>query len=99
MSIQESCPFYDYPHNKCYLSRIIPNEDTRNQKCRSDINWKTCEEYLSANQRVTMSQLFKTTQENLLDNILTKIRNARHDIFISGIDMNTYGGAVIVNQV
>ena len=28
-----SCPLYDHPSNKCYLSETTPSSGTRDQKC------------------------------------------------------------------
>ena len=40
-----SCPFYDHPSGRCYLSEGMPESGTREQKCKSDKNCKTCGNY------------------------------------------------------
>ena len=44
-SVPGSCPFYDHPSDKCYLAETTPSSGTRDQKCKSDSNCKTCGNY------------------------------------------------------
>jgi len=44
-TVPGSCPFYDHPSNKCYLSETTPAGGTRDQKCMSESNCKTCGNY------------------------------------------------------
>jgi len=39
------CPHYDEPSGRCYLSEGLPSSGTRDQKCKSDTNCKTCGNY------------------------------------------------------
>ena len=39
------CPFYDQAFDKCYLSETTPSSGTRDQKCKSDRNCKSCGNY------------------------------------------------------
>jgi len=36
------CPHYDEPSGCCYLTERMPENSTRDQKCRSDRNCKNC---------------------------------------------------------
>jgi len=44
-AVPGSCPFYDHPSGKCYLSETTPASGTRDQKCNSDSRCKTCGNY------------------------------------------------------
>ena len=39
------CPFYDHPSGKCYLTESLPDTSTRDYKCKSESNCKTCGNY------------------------------------------------------
>ena len=39
------CPFYCQSSNRCYLSEGTPDSGTRDYKCKSDYNCKTCGNY------------------------------------------------------
>ena len=36
------CPHYDEPSGCCYLTEKMPENSTRDQKCKSDSNCKHC---------------------------------------------------------
>jgi hypothetical protein len=44
-AVPGSCPFYDHPSDKCYLSETTPASGTRDQQCKSDTRCKTCGNY------------------------------------------------------
>jgi hypothetical protein len=44
-NIKGLCPFYDRANGKCYLSEGTPETYTRENKCNSDTNCKTCANY------------------------------------------------------
>jgi hypothetical protein len=36
------CPYYVMTQNRCYLSETTPSSGTRDYKCKSSSNFKTC---------------------------------------------------------